>query len=183
MTEAVFAGERCRYLCQCEGGRADRAEGTLRRGHPAQDGRRGDRNSLVGRGHGGGVMSTATILPLPRSGGGLGRGCCVHSLYPLPDLPRFAGEGCGTAAPHSTMSATVSLERPSAQHAAQPRAVLLTAPLVLYMLAFYALPVIAMLLRSVSDPHWSLDNYRQLCRMTACSSRVFTDHVARIISS
>jgi ABC-type spermidine/putrescine transport system permease subunit I len=30
------------------------------------------------------------------------------------------------------------------------------------MLAFYALPVIAMLLRSVSDPHWSLDNYRQL---------------------
>jgi ABC-type spermidine/putrescine transport system permease subunit I len=39
---------------------------------------------------------------------------------------------------------------------------LLTAPLVLYMLVFYALPVIAMLLRSVSDPHWSLDNYRQL---------------------
>lgn len=39
---------------------------------------------------------------------------------------------------------------------------LLVAPLMLYMLAFYAVPVIAMLLRSVSDPHWSLDNYRQL---------------------
>src|SRR5271156_4017847 len=40
--------------------------------------------------------------------------------------------------------------------------ILLTAPLILYMLAFYALPVAAMLLRSVDSPHWSLDNYRQL---------------------
>jgi ABC-type spermidine/putrescine transport system permease subunit I len=40
--------------------------------------------------------------------------------------------------------------------------ILLTAPLILYMLVFYALPVIAMLLRSVDSPQWSLDNYRQL---------------------
>jgi len=40
--------------------------------------------------------------------------------------------------------------------------ILLTAPLILYMLIFYALPVAAMLLRSVDSPHWSLDNYRQL---------------------
>jgi ABC-type spermidine/putrescine transport system permease subunit I len=39
---------------------------------------------------------------------------------------------------------------------------LLTAPLIFYMLAFYALPVAAMLLRSVNSPTWSLDNYRQL---------------------
>ena len=51
----------------------------------------------------------------------------------------------------------------SSEHAAQPGAVP-AAPLVLYMLVFYALPVIAMLLRSVSDPHWTLDNYRQLCQ-------------------
>jgi ABC-type spermidine/putrescine transport system permease subunit I len=43
-------------------------------------------------------------------------------------------------------------------------AILLTAPLVLYMLVFYALPVVAMLLRSVDSPHWSLDNYRQLAQ-------------------
>jgi ABC-type spermidine/putrescine transport system permease subunit I len=40
--------------------------------------------------------------------------------------------------------------------------ILLTAPLVLYMLVFYALPVVAMLLRSVDSPHWSFDNFRQL---------------------
>src|SRR5271156_2785487 len=40
--------------------------------------------------------------------------------------------------------------------------ILLTAPLILYMLVFYALPVAAMLLRSVDSPHWSLENYRQL---------------------
>ena len=40
--------------------------------------------------------------------------------------------------------------------------ILLTAPLVVYMLIFYALPVAAMLLRSVDSPHWSFDNYRQL---------------------
>ncbi len=44
--------------------------------------------------------------------------------------------------------------------------ILLTAPLVLYMLVFYALPVAAMLLRSVDSPHWSLDNYRRLAHDT-----------------
>jgi len=39
---------------------------------------------------------------------------------------------------------------------------LLAAPLVLFMLAFYALPVLAMLMRSVSDPVWSLSNYANL---------------------
>jgi putative spermidine/putrescine transport system permease protein len=39
---------------------------------------------------------------------------------------------------------------------------LLAAPLIAYMLVFYALPVLAMLLRSVDSPHWTFDNYRQL---------------------
>jgi len=58
-----------------------------------------------------------------------------------------------------TVSATTAIQTRLPRNLAP---YLLTAPLVLYMLAFYALPVIAMLLRSVSDPHWSLDNYRQL---------------------
>ncbi|MGE3652447.1 MAG: ABC transporter permease [Reyranellaceae bacterium] len=37
--------------------------------------------------------------------------------------------------------------------------ILLVAPLVVFMLAFYALPVVAMLMRSVSDPLWSVANY------------------------
>jgi ABC-type spermidine/putrescine transport system permease subunit I len=40
--------------------------------------------------------------------------------------------------------------------------ILLVAPLVIYMLVFYALPLMAMLLRSVSDPAWTLENYRRL---------------------
>ncbi len=39
---------------------------------------------------------------------------------------------------------------------------LLVAPLIVYMLVFYALPVVAMLLRSVDEPHWSITNYQQL---------------------
>ncbi len=39
---------------------------------------------------------------------------------------------------------------------------LLVAPLVVFMLAFYALPVVAMLMRSVSDPVWSVANYTAL---------------------
>ncbi|HVY14476.1 MAG TPA: ABC transporter permease [Rhodopila sp.] len=39
---------------------------------------------------------------------------------------------------------------------------LLTAPLLLFMLVFYTLPVLAMLLRSVSEPHWTLANYAAL---------------------
>jgi ABC-type spermidine/putrescine transport system permease subunit I len=36
------------------------------------------------------------------------------------------------------------------------------APLVLVMLAFYALPVLAMLLRSVAEPSWTVSNYVRL---------------------
>jgi ABC-type spermidine/putrescine transport system permease subunit I len=39
---------------------------------------------------------------------------------------------------------------------------LLAAPLVLFMLAFYAIPVVTMLMRSVSDPSWTLDHYAAL---------------------
>ena len=42
-----------------------------------------------------------------------------------------------------------------------PRA-LLVAPLVVWMVAFYALPVVAMLLRSVAEPHWTLENLLRL---------------------
>jgi ABC-type spermidine/putrescine transport system permease subunit I len=40
--------------------------------------------------------------------------------------------------------------------------ILLVAPLVIYMVVLYALPVAAMLLRSVNEPTWSLDHYREL---------------------
>ena len=46
--------------------------------------------------------------------------------------------------------------------------VLLVAPLVVWMITFYALPVVAMLLRSVAEPNWTLANVRLL----------FTDGVA-----
>ena len=46
--------------------------------------------------------------------------------------------------------------------------VLLVAPLVVWMITFYALPVVAMLLRSVAEPQWTLANVRLL----------FTDGVA-----
>jgi ABC-type spermidine/putrescine transport system permease subunit I len=47
--------------------------------------------------------------------------------------------------------------------AALPAApLLLAAPLVLFMLAFYALPVLSMLMRSVSDPTWTLAHYGEL---------------------
>src|SRR5262245_30024249 len=39
---------------------------------------------------------------------------------------------------------------------------LLVAPLGLYMLVFYAWPLVSMLLRSVADPTWTLENYRRL---------------------
>ena len=40
--------------------------------------------------------------------------------------------------------------------------VLLAAPLLLYMVIFYALPVLAMLLRSVNEPGWTLQHFREL---------------------
>jgi ABC-type spermidine/putrescine transport system permease subunit I len=39
---------------------------------------------------------------------------------------------------------------------------LLAAPLIVFMLAFYALPVVTMLMRSVSDPVWTVSNYAAL---------------------
>jgi ABC-type spermidine/putrescine transport system permease subunit I len=39
---------------------------------------------------------------------------------------------------------------------------LLAAPLVLFMLAFYAVPVVAMLMRSISDPTWTITHYAEL---------------------
>lgn len=39
---------------------------------------------------------------------------------------------------------------------------LLVAPLVFYMVVFYAIPVVSMLLRSLNDPNWSLDHYAAL---------------------
>ena len=39
---------------------------------------------------------------------------------------------------------------------------LLVAPLAFYMVAFYLLPLASMLLRSVADPTWTLENYRRL---------------------
>src|ERR1700749_3401768 len=38
----------------------------------------------------------------------------------------------------------------------------LVSPLALYMIAFYALPLASMLLRSVADPPWTLHNSRRL---------------------
>ena len=78
VTEAVFAGERCRYLCQCEGGTADRAEGAVQRGDPAPRSSANDRNRLVGRRHGGGVMSVMAAYSAPQSGEGWG-GASRHS--------------------------------------------------------------------------------------------------------
>jgi ABC-type spermidine/putrescine transport system permease subunit I len=40
--------------------------------------------------------------------------------------------------------------------------VLLTAPLLLFMLALYAVPVLSMLMRSVNDPVWTLSHYVSL---------------------
>ncbi|WP_225131210.1 MULTISPECIES: ABC transporter permease [unclassified Bradyrhizobium] len=39
---------------------------------------------------------------------------------------------------------------------------LLAAPLLVYMVVFYAVPVVSMLLRSLNDPSWSLDHYAAL---------------------
>src|SRR5258708_3516468 len=40
--------------------------------------------------------------------------------------------------------------------------ILLVAPLVIYMVVFYALPVFSMLMRSVNEPTWTLANYAAL---------------------
>ncbi|HEU0149506.1 MAG TPA: ABC transporter permease [Bradyrhizobium sp.] len=43
---------------------------------------------------------------------------------------------------------------------------LLVAPLLLFMLTFYAAPVLAMLMRSVNDPAWTLSHFASLARDT-----------------
>src|SRR5580658_8492382 len=40
--------------------------------------------------------------------------------------------------------------------------ILLVGPLVGYMLVFYVVPLAAMLLRSIDDPAWTLENYQRL---------------------
>lgn len=55
-----------------------------------------------------------------------------------------------------------AIARPRREARDWPLRALLVAPLVAWMLAFYALPVAAMLLRSVAEPHWTLDNLQRL---------------------
>jgi ABC-type spermidine/putrescine transport system permease subunit I len=43
-----------------------------------------------------------------------------------------------------------------------PVPLMLTAPLLLFMLVFYAMPVLSMLMRSVNDPAWTLSHYAAL---------------------
>jgi ABC-type spermidine/putrescine transport system permease subunit I len=52
--------------------------------------------------------------------------------------------------------------------------VLLVAPLVVYMLVFYALPLTFMLLRGVSDPTWTLENFQRLAGDTVFLSVFWT---------
>jgi ABC-type spermidine/putrescine transport system permease subunit I len=61
-------------------------------------------------------------------------------------------------------SLALAVSRPKTGPLDWSRAVplLLAAPLLIYMLVFYALPVVAMLLRSVNDPTWTLANYATL---------------------
>jgi ABC-type spermidine/putrescine transport system permease subunit I len=61
------------------------------------------------------------------------------------------------------MSATAPAEVPIPRvHWQGIAPILLVAPLALYMLAFYLLPLASMLLRSVADPTWTLENYQRL---------------------
>jgi ABC-type spermidine/putrescine transport system permease subunit I len=51
------------------------------------------------------------------------------------------------------------------QRAIQLRYLLLVLPAIAYLVAFYAYPVAAMLVRSVSDPTWSLANFEPITRV------------------
>jgi ABC-type spermidine/putrescine transport system permease subunit I len=57
--------------------------------------------------------------------------------------------------------AVLSAAAPAAvgHHTGVKAPVLLVAPLLVFMLVFYALPVLAMLMRSVAEPTWSVRNY------------------------
>ena len=52
--------------------------------------------------------------------------------------------------------------------------ILLVAPLLIFMLVFYAEPVLAMLLRSVNDPTWTLENYTALASDTVFQNVFWT---------
>src|SRR5580704_9264572 len=62
------------------------------------------------------------------------------------------------------MAATIAAPSLRINHGAFRRTgpYLLVAPLVAYMLVFYALPLTSMLLRGVSDPNWTTENFRRL---------------------
>lgn len=74
----------------------------------------------------------------------------------------------------STASISVSDQTPSTarnretlarlRRQVQLRYIAVVIPLILYLLFFYAYPVIAMLFRSVTEPTWSLANYSHLLR-------------------
>ncbi|HEX7101633.1 MAG TPA: ABC transporter permease [Nitrolancea sp.] len=72
----------------------------------------------------------------------------------------------------ASVSVTDQLERTGRNRATlarlrrqvQLRYIAVVIPLILYLLFFYAYPVIAMLFRSVSEPSWSLTNYSHLLR-------------------
>ena len=59
VTEAVFAGERCRYILQVPGGTSHGAEGTIQRRRPPPRGGRNGRGRVVRRGYR--SLSEATI--------------------------------------------------------------------------------------------------------------------------
>jgi putative spermidine/putrescine transport system permease protein len=59
--------------------------------------------------------------------------------------------------------AVTATRQPSARRSWQPSVpLLLAAPLLLFMLAFYAMPVLSMLMRSVNDPAWTPSHYAAL---------------------
>lgn len=60
----------------------------------------------------------------------------------------------------------------------------LTAPLVIYLFLFYAYPVLAMLFRSISEPHFTLANYRLLVQ-TSVYLRVLwiTTQIALVVTA
>ena len=118
VTEAVFAGERCRYMLQAGDGTAIVLKEPSSARDPPARGRRAGRDRLVGRGY----------------------DPCLRRAYAEPRPPL-----------------ALAVARPLGASFAWRRAVpmLLAAPLLVFMLAFYALPVVTMLMRSVSDPVWT----------------------------
>ena len=59
--------------------------------------------------------------------------------------------------------AVAATRQPSVRRSWQPSVpLLLAAPLLLFMSAFYAMPVLSMLMRSVNDPVWTLSHYAAL---------------------